>query len=102
MLVGRREYYILLLHNHLRVENPKTTIDLNLAPSPAEDAPSAQQLPGLSSGGGDEAKGTKDAAAAKTSNVDKGGAATDIQKKMKHAERFGMPVGLSEEEKYNS
>lgn len=85
-----------------KVENPKTTTDLNLSPSPAEDASSTQHLPELSSGGADEAKGTADAAAAKTSDVDEGGAATDIQKKMKRAERFGMPVKLSEEEKRNS
>ncbi|XP_057779063.1 protein MODIFIER OF SNC1 11 isoform X2 [Salvia miltiorrhiza] len=85
-----------------KVENPKTTTDLNLAPSPAEDASSAQQLSELSSGGGVETKGTPDAAAVKTSDVDEGGAATDIQKKMKRAERFGMPITLSEEEKRNS
>ncbi|XP_042016603.1 protein MODIFIER OF SNC1 11-like isoform X2 [Salvia splendens] len=82
-----------------KVENPKTTTDLNLAPSPVEDALSTQQLSELP---GDQTKATPDAAAAKTSDVDGCDAATDIQKKMKRAERFGMPVNLSEEEKRNS
>ncbi|KAL1549463.1 protein MODIFIER OF SNC1 11-like isoform X1 [Salvia divinorum] len=85
-----------------KLENPKTTTDLNLAPSPVEDASLTQQLPQLSSGGADETKGTPDAAAQNTRDVDVGGAATDIQKKMKRAERFGMPITLSEEEKRNS
>ncbi|KAL2554691.1 protein MODIFIER OF SNC1 11-like [Forsythia ovata] len=38
----------------------------------------------------------------KADDVDGAAAATDIQKKMKRAERFGMPVKLSEEEKRNS
>ncbi|XP_047981999.1 protein MODIFIER OF SNC1 11 isoform X2 [Salvia hispanica] len=82
-----------------KVENPKTTTDLNLAPSPVEDASLTHQLPELP---GDQTKETPDAAAVKTSDVDGGDAATDIQKKMKRAERFGMPVNLSEEEKRNS
>ncbi|XP_042056569.1 protein MODIFIER OF SNC1 11-like isoform X1 [Salvia splendens] len=78
------------------LENPKTTTDLNVAPSPVEDASSTQQPPQLSA---DETKGTPDAAPLNTSEC---AAATDIQKKMKRAERFGMPVTLSEEEKRNS
>lgn len=74
------------------LENPKTTTDLNVAPSPVEDASSTQ----LST---DETKGTPDAAPLNTSEC---AAPTDIQKKMKRAERFGMPVTLSEEEKRNS
>lgn len=87
-----------------KVENPKTTTDLNLAPSPPEDTSSAQQLPASLSGGGDsdEKNGSPASADVKTSDVDGGGEATDIQKKMKRAERFGMPVHLSEEEKRNS
>ncbi|KAH6802603.1 hypothetical protein C2S51_034049 [Perilla frutescens var. frutescens] len=84
------------------VENPKTTTDLNLAPSPAEDASSTQHLPAPLSSDGDEKKGAPNAADGKTSDVDGGVVATDIQKKMKRAERFGMPVHLSEEEKRNS
>ncbi|KAK6140328.1 hypothetical protein DH2020_025923 [Rehmannia glutinosa] len=57
----------------------------------------------LSSGeGGDESKGNPGLVAAKTSDVDEGGVVTDIQKKMKRAERFGTQVHLSEEEKRNS
>lgn len=84
------------------LENPKTTTDLNLAPSPAEDTSSTPQLPAPSSSDGDEKKGTPTAADVKTTDVDGGSAATDIQKKMKRAERFGLPVHLSEEEKRNS
>ncbi|KAG6430457.1 hypothetical protein SASPL_108525 [Salvia splendens] len=82
-----------------KLENPKTTTDLNVAPSPVEDASSTQQLPQPST---DETKGTSDSAPLNTSDVDGCAAATDIQKKMKRAERFGMPVTLSEEEKRNS
>lgn len=87
-----------------KVENPKTTTDLNLAPSPPEDTSLTQQLSASLSGGGDgdEKKGSPSAADVKTSDVDGGSEATDIQKKMKRAERFGMPVHLSEEEKRNS
>lgn len=74
--------------------------DLNLAPSSAEDASSAQQLAELSRG--NEIKETPVAAAVKASDVDEGDAVADIQKKMKGAERFGMPLHLSEEEKRNS
>ncbi|KAL2250578.1 UNVERIFIED_CONTAM: Protein MODIFIER OF SNC1 11 [Sesamum indicum] len=85
-----------------KVENPKKPTDLNSAPPTAEDA-TATQPPRSSGGGGDEGKGKPDdATAGKPSDVDGGGAVTDIQKKMKRAERFGMPVHLSEQEKRNS
>ncbi|EPS67233.1 hypothetical protein M569_07545, partial [Genlisea aurea] len=37
-----------------------------------------------------------------SSDVEASGEVTDIQKKMKRAERFGMPVNLSEKEKRDS
>ncbi|CAI9787343.1 unnamed protein product [Fraxinus pennsylvanica] len=40
--------------------------------------------------------------AGKADDVDDATSATDVQKKVKRAERFGMPVQLSEEEKRNS
>lgn len=88
-----------------KVENPKNPTDLNLTPQATEDASSTQQSPS-SGGDGNVAKGITEAeveaVAVKTSDVDGGGAVTDIQKKMKRAERFGMAVHLSEEEKRNS
>ncbi|GFP83727.1 protein modifier of snc1 11 [Phtheirospermum japonicum] len=83
-----------------KVENPT---DLNLAPPSIEDASPTQQPP-TSDAGSDESKGepATTETAEKTSDVDAGGAVTDVQKKMKRAERFGMPVHLSEEEKRNS
>ncbi|KAL0347243.1 UNVERIFIED_CONTAM: protein MODIFIER OF SNC1 11 [Sesamum calycinum] len=84
-----------------KVENPKKPTDLNSAPPTTDDA-SATQPPPSSGGGGDEGKGKPDEVAPKASDVDGGGEVTDIQKKMKRAERFGMPVHLSEQEKRNS
>ncbi|KAL3642534.1 hypothetical protein CASFOL_013349 [Castilleja foliolosa] len=86
-----------------KVENPNNPTDLNLAPPSIEDA-SPTQLPPASVAGSDESKGEPAATetAEKSSDVDAGGAVTDVQKKMKRAERFGTPVNLSEEEKRNS
>ncbi|KAL3536330.1 hypothetical protein ACH5RR_004791 [Cinchona calisaya] len=42
------------------------------------------------------------AGAISSENADAGDAVTDVQKKIRRAERFGMPVQLSEEEKRNS
>ncbi|KAK4432414.1 protein MODIFIER OF SNC1 11 [Sesamum alatum] len=81
-----------------KMENPKEHSDLNTAPPTTEDASSAQ--PQASSvGGGDE---TKSKSAVITGTAEDGGSVTDIRKKMKRAERFGMPLQLSEEEKRNS
>ncbi|KAG8374276.1 hypothetical protein BUALT_Bualt11G0114700 [Buddleja alternifolia] len=82
-----------------KVENPNRPSDLNLTPPITEDVPSTEPPP--SSGGGEEESEVKPAAE-KAGDVEDGGAVTDIQKKMKRAERFGMPVKLSEEEKRNS
>ncbi|KAL8039537.1 hypothetical protein ABFX02_10G042800 [Erythranthe guttata] len=85
-----------------KLENPNIPTDLNSTPPTPEDSPS-NQLPPSSGGGGDEPEGKlADGVEAKAGDVEGGGAATDIQKKMKRAERFGMPVNLSEQEKRNS
>ncbi|GFQ03899.1 protein modifier of snc1 11 [Phtheirospermum japonicum] len=83
-----------------KVENPT---DLDLAPRSSKDASPTQQLP-ASDAGSDESKGepAMTEMAEKTSEVDSGGAVTNVQKKMKFAERFGMLVHLFEEEKRNS
>ncbi|CAA0842886.1 Protein MODIFIER OF SNC1 11 [Striga hermonthica] len=69
-------------------ENPVNGSDVVSKPPADGDAPS-KQTPASFGGGVDESKG--------------GSAAdTDIQKKMKRAERFGMPVRMTEEEKRSS
>ncbi|GFQ04297.1 protein modifier of snc1 11 [Phtheirospermum japonicum] len=83
-----------------KVENPT---DLNLAPPSIEDASPTQQLP-ASDASNDESKGESATmeTAEKTNEVNTSGTVTDVQKKMKRSERFGMPVHLSEEDKRNS
>lgn len=60
------------------------------------------QIPASSGGSGEEPEGTTAAEAARTDDAEHDGAATDVQKKMNRAERFGVAVQLSEEEKRNS
>lgn len=79
-------------------ETPQNPKDLNLT-SPRTEVASQTQQPPASGGSSDEPKGKP---AEKASDVDGGGVVTDVQKKMNRAERFGMPVHLSEEEKRNS
>ncbi|KAL2456276.1 Protein MODIFIER OF SNC1 11 [Abeliophyllum distichum] len=79
--------------NAPEVENPKVPSDPN---------PTEQKLPPLAADGDDESKVKPTEETVKADDVDGAAAATDIQKKMKRAERFGMPVKLSEEEKRNS
>ncbi|GFQ00051.1 protein modifier of snc1 11 [Phtheirospermum japonicum] len=83
-----------------KFENPT---DLDLAPRSSEDASPTKQPP-ASDAGNDELKGepATTETTEKTSEVDASDSVTDVQKKMKRAERFGMPVYLSEEEKCNS
>ncbi|XP_011077397.1 protein MODIFIER OF SNC1 11 isoform X2 [Sesamum indicum] len=81
-----------------KMENPNEHSDLNPAPATAEDASSTQ--PQASSVGGSDEMKSKSAVIA--GSADDGGAVSDIEKKMKRAERFGMPLQLSEEEKRNS
>ncbi|GFQ00906.1 protein modifier of snc1 11 [Phtheirospermum japonicum] len=82
-----------------KLENPNNSSDLNSKPPADEDALS-KQTPASSGGGGDESKG--ESASAITSDTHDSGAVTDIQKKAKRAERFGMPVQMTEKEKRNS
>ncbi|KAL3628568.1 hypothetical protein CASFOL_027614 [Castilleja foliolosa] len=86
-----------------KVENPKTPTDLNLAPPSIEDVSPTQQPP-ASDAGSDESKSEPAATetAEKSNGGDADGSVTDVQKKMKRAERFGVSVHLSEEEKRNS
>lgn len=101
------------------VENPKKTLVQSLPPDPNQKAKMESQTQSstavapappsnpqqTSTEGGEEKKaapGTGD-----TSEVDGNvngddAPVTDIQKKMRRAERFGMSVQLSEEEKRNS
>ncbi|CAA0830483.1 Protein MODIFIER OF SNC1 11 [Striga hermonthica] len=82
-----------------KVENPKVTADLKLTPPSTEGTSSVEQTPGQRGGDGESNGKLRPG---KTINADGDGPAADIQKKMKRAERFGMPVHLSEEEKRNS
>ncbi|KAL6565972.1 hypothetical protein OROHE_005027 [Orobanche hederae] len=68
---------------------------------PIDDDALLKQTSASSGGGGYESK-YESAAAARTSDTHHSGVVTDIQKKMKRAERFGMPVRMTEEEKRNS
>lgn len=96
-----------------KVENPKKTIaqpqsesqpnpsDPNPPARSSEDVrPSTTTAPPSFGGGGGETKVA--AAAAGSEAADAGATVTDIQKKIRRAERFGMPVQLSEGEKRNS
>ncbi|KAK6126046.1 hypothetical protein DH2020_040160 [Rehmannia glutinosa] len=82
-----------------KLENPKNSSDVNPNTPATEDELSNQTL-ASSGGGGDESK--SEPAAVRTGDTHDGGAVTDIDKKMKRAERFGMPVQMTEEEKRNS
>ncbi|CAI9780150.1 unnamed protein product [Fraxinus pennsylvanica] len=75
------------------VENPRILSDPN---------PTEQKWSPSSADGEDESKVKLTMEAVKVDGVDGASAATDVQKKMKRAERFGMPVQLSEEDKRNS
>ncbi|CAA3015702.1 Hypothetical predicted protein [Olea europaea subsp. europaea] len=75
------------------VENPKILSDPN--PTEQKQSPS-------SADGEDKSKVKLTMEAVKADGVDGASAAADVQKKMKRAERFGMPIQLSEEDKRNS
>ncbi|GFQ06832.1 protein modifier of snc1 11 [Phtheirospermum japonicum] len=82
-----------------KLENPNNSSDLNSKPS-AEESALSKQTPASSGGSCDELKG--ESASAITSDTHDSGAVTDIQKKAKRVERFGMPVQMTEKEKRNS
>lgn len=89
------------------VENPKKTLTLtqkdtpNLNEEPKTTSYTDDDKPESQGSDREDADGSK----AKTTVVspkDDGVPANDIQKKLRRAERFGVPVQLSEEEKRNS
>ncbi|KAL6496247.1 hypothetical protein OROGR_029505 [Orobanche gracilis] len=84
----------------LKLENPKSSSVFNEKP-PVDGDALLKQTPAYSGDGLHESK-DESAEAARTSDTHDSGAATDIQKKMRRAERFGMPVHMTEEEKCNS
>ncbi|KAL9149935.1 hypothetical protein ABFS82_12G137400 [Erythranthe guttata] len=86
-----------------KLENPRNCTVHNSKLQTIEELLS-NEIPASSGGGFEESEGksTAVAAAATANDADGGAADTDIQKKAKRAERFGMTVHLSEEEKRNS
>ncbi|KZV35072.1 hypothetical protein F511_04377 [Dorcoceras hygrometricum] len=84
----------------IEVENPK---NLSNRDSDATTKDTSSNIPATSPDPGvDKLMGKIEDVDAKTSDVNGGAAVTDIQKKMKRAERFGMSVKLTEEEKRNT
>ncbi|CAA2967534.1 protein MODIFIER OF SNC1 11-like [Olea europaea var. sylvestris] len=79
-----------------------TAPEVEMNKFPSDSNPTEQQPPPSSADGDDESKVKPITEAVKADDVDAGTASTDVQKKVKRAERFGMPVQLSEEEKRNS
>ncbi|KAG5550043.1 hypothetical protein RHGRI_015115 [Rhododendron griersonianum] len=73
-------------------ENPRKTPDQPQSPPPSDPLPADKD-------GGDE---SKPSAVKETDEVKKDDVVSSVQKKIRRAERFGMPVQLSEEEKRNS
>lgn len=101
------------------VENPKKTLVQSQPPDPnqkpktegqtksstADAAAPSSNPQQTSSGGGEEKKAIPSTAATSEADGTVSGddaPVTDIQKKIRRAERFGLPVQLSEEEKRNS
>ncbi|KAL7092017.1 hypothetical protein ACP275_12G139500 [Erythranthe tilingii] len=83
-------------------ENPRNGTVLNSKLQTTEELLS-NEIPASSGGGFEKSEGKSAAVAAATANdADGGNADTDIQKKAKRADRFGITVQLSEEEKRNS
>ncbi|KAA3455060.1 protein MODIFIER OF SNC1 11-like [Gossypium australe] len=83
-------------------ENPKKTLDAASPSMDKSDPPSSSTLSdaevSLKEGDGLKTTGTAVGLAAGESS----GPADDIQKKIRRAERFGVPIQLSEKEKRNS
>ncbi|XP_075486851.1 uncharacterized protein LOC142526377 [Primulina tabacum] len=83
----------------IKLENPRNLSNLDSDPTTKD----ASVITATSSeSGADKSTGKFDEVDVKTSDVNDGAAVTDIQKKMKRAERFGMSVKLTEEEKRNT
>ncbi|RVW98849.1 Protein modifier of SNC1 11 [Vitis vinifera] len=83
------------LKNRLQEDAPNTTIPLSPTDNPVSNVSSKE--PDESKVGG--SAGAADPVASSPTNT---ATVSDIQKKIRRAERFGMPVQLSEEEKRNS
>ncbi|KAL2485277.1 protein MODIFIER OF SNC1 11 [Abeliophyllum distichum] len=92
-----------------KVENPKNAVTQSSAsnskPHTTEDPHSSSAStasPTHGGGGGESSEKSTTGATTKNSDSSTEGAVIDIHKKMKRAERFGMPVQLYEQEKRNS
>ncbi|KAJ9694609.1 hypothetical protein PVL29_010202 [Vitis rotundifolia] len=83
------------LKNRLQEDPPNTTTPLSSTDNPVSNVSSKE--PDESKVGG--SAGTASPVASSPTNT---ATVSDIQKKMRRAERFGMPIQLSEEEKRNS
>ncbi|KAL6987477.1 hypothetical protein U1Q18_013225, partial [Sarracenia purpurea var. burkii] len=93
-------------------ENPSKTPDQQRQPQPYSAPPikiSARQQPPSSTTGsshnhkdGDESKSSTTRASVGATAGKKDEPVSDVQKRIRRAERFGTPVQLSEEEKRNS
>ncbi|XP_034695057.1 uncharacterized protein LOC117921306 isoform X2 [Vitis riparia] len=83
------------LKNRLQEDAPNTTIPLSPTDNPVSNVSSKE--PDESKVG--DSAGAADPVASSPTNT---ATVSDIQKKIRRAERFGMPVQLSEEEKRNS
>jgi SAP domain-containing ribonucleoprotein len=81
-------------------ESPTKTLTEDSHPTDNSDSPPVQQPP--SSTDVDASPKDVDDELKDSVNSDSGGSVTDTQKKIRRAERFGLPVQLSESEKRNS
>ncbi|EOY07680.1 Uncharacterized protein TCM_022057 isoform 3, partial [Theobroma cacao] len=82
--------------------NPKKTVD-SPPPSTGKSDPPSAVAPAAAEVSLKESEGSKITGTTVSSVAgDSGGSVNDIQKKIRRAERFGVPVQLSEQEKRNS
>lgn len=79
-------------------ENPSQTLD----PTISSSAQTPASVPPSSTDGGSSKERDESKGSGKASVVDDGAPVSDVQRKMRRAERFGISVQLSEEEKRNS
>ncbi|CAK9320031.1 unnamed protein product [Citrullus colocynthis] len=79
-------------------ENPSQTLD----PTISSSAQTPASVPPSSTDGGSSKERDESKGSGKASVEDDGAPVSDVQRKMRRAERFGISVQLSEEEKRNS
>lgn len=79
-------------------ENPSQTLE----PTISSSAQTPASVPPSSTDGGSSKEGDESKCSGKPSAGDDGAPVSDVQRKMRRAERFGISVQLSEEEKRNS